>query len=171
MDIAYPMAADMPDLDSLIDHKIDQLIKKDFTLNKSSVGQIVVLFLHKSPSKTKKKSGWFGHVRDDESEEAAAWETWILNVNCLPMSTEVVFGDISLNSAERLLQLSLLSFEDNLLQIMDLVDKHKDHIPPIMTLDVSPFPYKIEIDPGVETKQPPSPNDESWGRYIKKMLD
>lgn len=154
MDIPYPMAAECPDVDSLIDHKIDLLIKQCFTSSHHppipTYGQVIVLFAHKDPSRTKKKSGWFGHVKELASEDMQIWEKWILNVNCLPISGET--GDISegdgiMNNAERLLHLSAASFESNLLRILDIVDKHRSHVPPILTLDVAPFPYEITIGP------------------------
>lgn len=171
MDIAYPLAANSADLDSLIDLKIDELIKKNFgpTANSTEprVGLLTVQFLDGN-SKSKKRSGWFGHVANEPPDQV--WESWTINVNCLPMnSAELIPGDQSLNPAERLLQLLLLSFENALVEVMDLADQHKHHIPPIMTLDVLPFPYEIKVDP--ELKQPPAADDESWGHYIKKIID
>lgn len=178
MDIAYPMAANLADLDSHIDSKIDELIKKDFGSSSNAaqprVGQLVTRFLDTNATKAKKKSGWFGHVTEDKPG-SLVWETWIVNVNCLPMGSadQTVPGDQTVNPAERMLQLSLLSFENALAEVMDLVDQHKAHIPPIMTLDVLPFPYEINIDPQSETVsvQPPAADDESWGHYIKKIID
>lgn len=176
MDVAYPMAANLADLDSLIDVRIEELIKKDFGAGASStlprVGQLVIQFLDSNATKAKKKSGWFGHVTEDETRPRV-WETWVVNVNCLPLgaSDQVVPGDQTVNPAERVLQLSLLSFESALNEVTDLVDSHKAHIPPIMTLDVLPFPYEIKIDPRAEVGRPPPADDESWGHYIKKIID
>lgn len=168
MDVPYPMALGLPDLDSLIDHRIDQLIRKDFSSSSTSgpsAGQLAIVFLDKDGKK--KKLGWFGSKDDDP--HASKWESWFINVNCLPLSSaNAVSGDDNLNKAERLLQLSIASFEENLLEIMTLVDKSKDHIPPIMTLDVSPFPYEIVVDP---KGQPPAADDETWSQYIKKIMD
>lgn len=168
------MAEGLPDLDSLIDQKIDRLVKKDFlSAEDSSIGQLVIAFLHKELAK-KKKVGWFGHAKEDGLSVSARWETWIINVNCLPKSPEIprLAGPLPsnvMNTAEQLLHLSALSFEDNLNEILTLVDRHKGHIPPIMTLDVSPFPYEIEIDPSTTTKK--APDDDTWAQYIKKLLD
>lgn len=176
MDISYPMAADCPEIDSIIDHRIDQLIKQCFTSAQHpptpTVGQVIVLFSYKDPSKTKKKSGWFGHVKEQASDDLPMWEKWIVNVNCLPVSGDarnLSDGNGLMNNAERLLHLSAASFESNLFRILDVVDKHKNHIPPILNLDVAPFPFTISIS---------SPNtpvnaseDETWGHYIKKIID
>lgn len=172
MDVAYPMAADLPDLDALIDTRIDELIKRDFAASTTQprVGQLVVQFFDATTTKTKKKSGWFGHVTEIRSLDQP-WESWVINVNCLPIGSELpVPGDQLLNPAERTLQLSLQSFEKALAEVMDLVDQHRSHIPPIVTLDVLPFPYEIRIDPE-EVHQPPPADDESWATYIKKLLE
>lgn len=173
MGIPYPVANNLPDLDSLFDQKIDQLIKKDFgsadSLSQPKVGQLLVLF-HKNPSKIKKKSLWFGHVKDDIQQETTVWESWQINVNCRPVPPEKLLADTS-SMHDRGVQQSRKSFEENLMAIYEKIDSSKDHIPPITTLDVSPFPYEIEVDPKSSKKPPPPPDDESWGNYIKKMLD
>lgn len=174
MDIPYPMAAECPDIDSLIDHQIDLLIKQCFTSTQHppthTFGQVVVLFSHQDQLKTKKKTGWFGNVKEQASEDMVVWEKWTININCLPITGDrgnLPEGDGVMNNAERLLQLSAASFESNLLRILEIVDKHKSHVPPIVTLEVAPFPYTIAVTPSAK---PPS-EDETWGHLIKKMMD
>ncbi|QEL59674.1 hypothetical protein CJJ09_001756 [Candidozyma auris] len=151
MGVTYPVASNLPDVDSLFDQKIDQLIKKDFgsadSLRQPKVGQLLISF-HKNPSKIKKKSSWFGHLKDDVSQETTVWESWRINVNCRPVPPESLSADTS-----------------------SVHDRGQRSYSPITTLDVSPFPYEIEIDPKSPKKPPPPPDDESWGNYIKKMLD
>lgn len=168
------MASDCPEIDSLIDHRIDQLIKESFTSSQNApspmLGQVAVLFGVKDLSKSKKKSGWFGHVKEQVSDDMPIWEKWYLNVKCLPISSDpgtLSEGDGIMNNAERLLQLSAASFESNLLQTLDIVDRHRSHIPPILTLDVAPFPYFITVSPSKAVKT----EDETWGHLIKKMMD
>lgn len=171
MDIAYPMAANLPDLDSLIDTKIDQLIRKDFGAGDGPrEGQLMIQFLDGNGEKSKKKSSWFGHLT--EEKPLAPWESWAINVTCLPLSGVDLPapGDQAVNRAERLLQLALLSFENALAEVIHLVDHNKHHIPPIMTLEVLPFPYEISIGPS-DTSRPQVTEDESWGHYIKKIID
>lgn len=174
MDIPYSMASDCPEIDSLIDHRIDQLIKESFTTTQNTpspmLGQVIVLFAVKDPSKSKKKSGWFGHVKERASEDMLIWEKWYLNVNCLPISSDpgtLSEGDGIMNNAERLLHLSATSFESNLIRTLDIVDRHKSHVPPILTLDVAPFPYFISITPNQSVKAV----DETWSHLIKKIMD
>lgn len=140
------MAANSPDLDVLIDIKIDQFIK--LRLQESNKGIIVIQFLDKS-RQHKKKTGWFGKL---DLEELKVWESWVLTINCLPA------GSVDHRS-------TITNFEECLRKIMDDCDTHKDHIPAITSLDISPFEYSINVgDDGQGV-------DESWGKYIKKILD
>ncbi|CUM52484.1 unnamed protein product [Debaryomyces tyrocola] len=189
--ITYPMTSDLPDLDSLIDEKINQLIKKKFDDNtvqnqeqKPKMGQVVIQFLDKKVTKSKKKTGWFGQGKSSDSEDLKLWESWTINVKCLPIIresgrdkqvSEKTPGPIKVTdkeSYEQNIAISINSFENNMRKIIDIADSQKDYIPPITSLDSSPFPYSIDV----ERKAPDNMNytageDESWGNYIKKMLD
>lgn len=186
----------------------------------------------------RKSSGWFGSrsrsgstggasgdhneirstgQKDDREGGLSVWETWTLNIECLPIEERqsitggVGRGGSSSNSSgtstgagakanstgsqnsdkprrrrtsteySRAVELSMKSFEECLLKIYDIVDREKDHIPPITTLDTAPFPYKIEIvltenssqqqQQQQEQQQQQGGVDEGWGTYIKKILD
>ena len=87
------MASDLPNLDSLIDEKINQLIKKKFDDNtiqnqeqKARMGQVIIKFLDKKVTKSKKKTGWFGQGKSSDSEDLKLWESWTINVKCLPIT-------------------------------------------------------------------------------------
>lgn len=116
---------------------------------------LTIQFLDKKS--TKKKTGWFGKV--DSLEDLKVWESWIIVVTCLPVQESSDNQDLSVQS-----------FENNLHTIVDIVDTHKDHIPPITSLESSPFPYSIEIEP-ISLSYRTEGDNESWGKYIKKMLD
>lgn len=181
-DISYPYAEGQLELDSLIDERIDQLIRRkiDSDTNASEPanaerrGQLIVQFLDKK-EKIKKKSGWFGQGRND-MESMTLWESWIINVKCLPFDKDKALNkeeseDNDANSKQSYnIELSIESFETNLGKIIELVDSHKDHIPPITSLESSPFPYSINIERNIPTSGLPQ-GEESWGKYIKKMLD
>lgn len=148
-------------MDTLIDEKIDDLITHQFNYNSThnfpqgKIAQIMVDF-HENATKSKKKSTWFGG-KDPPDHDLKLWESWLIHIKCLPV-------DSNTNS----MALSVESFESNLHKIVDLVDSHKNHIPPITSLETSPFPYSITVDKQVDTSYE---TDESWGKYIKKMLD
>lgn len=171
-EIPYPFASDLPELDSLIDEKINQLIHDKFNyfhrdmieqLNSDDVkyGQLSIQFFDNNPQ-VKKKTGWFGQGKD---HNAKVWESWIIQVKCIPMAHTESSAN-SINSDENVL-ISIKSFEANLNKINDIADTHKDHIPPITSLESSPFPYSIDL----ESKLDYNVEDQSWGGYIRKILD
>ncbi|ABN64532.2 predicted protein [Scheffersomyces stipitis CBS 6054] len=176
LNTTYPMAANLPDLDSLIDEKISRLIRQFDSVN-AKTGRIVIKFLDKNKSKSKKKTGWFAKA-DSPEDEVKVWEVWILTVTCIPLeeprdsntsnsSNSNNSNSNNNNTSNNTIEISIRSFDENLNKIIDIADTHKDHIPPIMTLDSSPFPYVIEV--GQPTSKEGEEHDESWGEYIKKM--
>lgn len=169
LDVVYPMAADQPDLDSTIDRKVDQLIKKHLLALSPAqppVGVLAILFMDENHAKAKKKSGWFGHITEGK-HESYAWESWVILVECTPFANPEHLG----NNVDAIFNPSIASFEENVHLITSWADRHKDHIPPIMTLDVAPFPYKIEVLPKAPGDHKNPGEDESWSHYIKKMID
>jgi len=40
------------------------------------------------------------------------------------------------------------SLQKTAMKIINIVNKDKDHIPPITTAEVNPFPYQILVNPG-----------------------
>lgn len=179
--------ADLPDLDSLIDERINRLIKKRFdnsTIEKQddyTMGLVVVEFLDKRVTKPKKKTGWFGQGKSSETEDLKLWECWIINVKCLSISKtespkQRLGNSMGLTQEKEVpnhnISTSIDSFENNLRKVIDIADNHKDHIPPITSLESSPFPYTIDVDRKVSSDMNYSTGeDDSWGGYIKKMLD
>ncbi|CUM64978.1 uncharacterized protein PRCAT00002596001 [Priceomyces carsonii] len=185
LNVTYPMADDQPDLDSLMDEKISYLIKNEFNvLETEKTSHVIIQFLDKRVTKSKKKSSWFGQGKLENAEDLKLWESWIIVVRCLPLEDESRSSPSSLssstnghilathNSNEKTnTDISIESFESNLLKIIDIVDTHKDHIPPITSLESSPFPYTIEVERRAPNRTYLTNDDESWGKYIKKMLD
>lgn len=168
MNVTYPLASNLPDLDSLIDEKINKLIH-NLTESKNR-GRIEIQFLSKgysnsdsSKSGSKKKSGWFSNSTYIEKEELKTWEVWRIDVEVLP-----------LDESNKNIEISVRSFENNMGKVYDIIDKYKEHIPAITSLDTAPFPYKIIIptlnnttDQSTQTHE----GEEGWGTYIKKILD
>lgn len=168
LDITYPMVADQPELDATIDQNIDHLIKKYLGHQSAPLeGVLLVQFLDENQAKAKKKSGWFGQITDGRND-LVPWETWRIFVQCAPLASPEHLASLTDNT-KAFLRPSLASFEQCLEQITSYVDRHKDHIPPIMTLDVAPFPYKMEVLANAQGAR--TGEDESWSHYIKKMMD
>ena len=168
------MAEGLPELDGMMDEKINELVKSLKPETSTRLPTIVVLFLDKDPFKSKKKSGWFGQTKSHE--DLKLWEQWTISVNC-------VFNERDSPNTKPLammepqdLKVSSQSFESTLTKIIDYVDTNKHHIPPITSLESCPFPYTIEVWPNgdqesTDPHQPPHHPDDTWGNYIKKMLD
>lgn len=168
----------------MIDEKVDQLLRKYFHPSASSEqqqqevspyglvssnpgiyedrnvkwGHVKIRFFDKQVTKSKKKTGWFGQGKNDDTEDTKLWETWIINIKCLPLD----------NQFESPMKVSAHSFEETLLKIITIADTNKEHIPPITSLDTSPFPYTIDVEQELEAA---NDDDASWGTYIKKILD
>lgn len=173
LDVTYPLAMNLPDLDSLIEEKVTIFIRTCVEGKPlPAKGTITIQFLNKSNGK-RKTSGWFG--RDYESDDLKAWETWRINIESLPIEEGSSIHRPKHTGLEssRAVAKSMKSFEDALMKIYDFVDRHRDHIPPITSLESSPFPYTIKIDEdrGSGIEKPHSDGDEGWGSYIKKILD
>ena len=160
-------------MDSLIEEKVTTFIRTCIEGKPlPAKGTIIIQFWNKSNSK-RKSSGWFG--REYESDDLKAWETWRINIESLPIEEGPSIHRSKQTSMEssRTVALSMKSFEEAMLRIYDLVDSHKDHVPPITSLESSPFPYtiKIEQDRRSGPEKSSSDGEEGWGSYIKKILD
>ncbi|CAD1808642.1 hypothetical protein FOB58_000668 [Candida parapsilosis] len=173
LDVTYPSATNLPELESLIEEKVSSFIR---TCIESKLlpanGTITIQFLNKSNAK-RKSSGWFG--REYESDDIKPWEKWTINVESLPIEEGPTIPRPKHSGLEysRAVTMSMKSFEAALISIYDFVDRNKEHIPPITSLESSPFPYAINIEEDKESKleKPNSDGDEGWGSYIKKILD
>lgn len=186
LDVPYPMVENMGELDTLIDEKINQLIKGVFNVPSNDyylshgikTGEVIVQFLDILKA-SKKKTGWFGQAKL-EDEVQKVWESWIINVKCFPVEdvddTDSSGGGSTSTGTptkrSNSMDISVQSFEENLNIIIDIADSHKDHIPPITSLESSPFPYSIEVGDKISRGvKYTTVDDDGWGKYIKKMLD
>lgn len=160
------MANNLPDLDSKIDERINQLIKTEFNnANIDANGNVIIQFFDKNVKS--KKSGWFSQGK---RADLLLWESWVIDVKCLAISNQKSAEDSGVLASN--IKLSTKSFEDNISKIGEIVDTHKSHIPPITSLDSSPFPHEIYINKKeADMNYTTSKEEEGWGKYIKKMLD
>ena len=81
MNVSYPMANNLPDLDSLIDEKVNRILNQITEV--SNQAKINVQFLSKSSNK--KKTGWFGNSTYNAQDDLVVWESWLINVESLPL--------------------------------------------------------------------------------------
>ncbi|KAF4551625.1 putative autophagy-related protein 101 [Elsinoe fawcettii] len=145
-DVTLPVVNDV-ELETLIDQRAVTLARQ-FEISpygasgtdarlEGGRGQVVVQFMEK-----KRRKGWFGGKADDE----LVWESWVLDVTlATPRSdTEVV-------KARRAMESTL---QRTALKIINIVNRDRNHIPPITTNETNPFPYQILVNP----------RSEGWGR-------
>ena len=49
-----------------------------------------------------------------------------------------------------MMKASVSSLHKTIMKIITIVNRDKEHIPPITTSDSNPFPYKVDINPRIE---------------------
>lgn len=145
-------------------------------------GRIAVEFYEKK----RRRSGlWFGGLAG-KAEEEVCWEMWTLDVTIATPRTESgMYLDVIYCSRECLqvlprrgrayIPIYIDRYSDMLLterakvrkamgnmlqkaalKILTVVNRDKDHIPPITTSDSNPFPYRIVVNP----------RTDSWGNRV-----
>lgn len=83
----------------------------------------------------KRRKGWFVAKADEET----IWETWVLNVAILTPRND---GDK--DNVKRVMEASL---QKAAMDVVEIVNKERGHIPPITTNESNPFPYQILVNP------------------------
>ena len=158
-----------PQLETLIDTRVGQLIRQlsSTSAGKGSVrGQLEVQFFEKKRRKGG-GLGWFTGA--NRSEEEVCWEIWCLEVTIATPRTEAgIFPHLNSPSSQRASNAKIFAERTKLtkamastlqrtaMKIVSIVNKDKEHIPPITTSETNPFPYQIELNPKLE----------GWGKSI-----
>jgi len=144
LDFTLPLIPD-PDVETLIDTRVGQLIRQLTSTSspKSSIrGSLVVEFFEKR----KKKGGglgWFG-----KGDEEVCWESWCLEVTLATPKTEIERTKVTKAIGSTL--------QKTAMKIITIVNRDKEHIPPLTQSETNLFPFHIELNPRVE----------GWGRSI-----
>ncbi|KAL4800961.1 DUF1649 domain protein [Aspergillus venezuelensis] len=149
LDFTLPAINDV-DLETLIDSRISSLVRQHsssaVTGGGSSYsssgagsggvrGRIAVEFYEK---KRRHSGTWFSGLAG-KGEEEVCWEVWNLDVTVATPRTESERAKVR-KAMENMLQKAAL-------KILAVVNRDKDHIPPITTTDSNPFPYRIILNP------------------------
>ncbi|EEH16659.1 hypothetical protein PABG_06746 [Paracoccidioides brasiliensis Pb03] len=87
--------------------------------------------------------GGSGGVGAGMNEEEVCWEVWTVNVTIATPRTESDRTKVR-KAMEKMLQKAVF-------KILAVVNKEKDHIPPITTSDANPFPYQIVLNPKLDS--------------------
>lgn len=141
LDLTLPYINDV-ELETLIDTRVSTLIHQLSSSTNAPNGgpraQIAVQFFEKR----RRKSAWFGGLGGNRGDEEICWEVWSLDVTIATPKTEADRAKVR-KAMENMLQKTAI-------KIVTIVNREKDHIPPITTSDTNPFPYQIVLNPKQE---------------------
>ncbi|KAL8741867.1 MAG: hypothetical protein Q9190_005574 [Brigantiaea leucoxantha] len=142
LDLTLPFVADQ-ELETLIDTRVGQLIRQLSSTSSpkgGTRGEVGVRFFEKKRRKSGGIGGWL--TGTGKSEEAICWEVWKLNITLTTPRTE----------AERMtvMKAEAPALQKTAMHIVKIVNRDKDHIPPITTSETNPFPYEIILNPRAE---------------------
>lgn len=168
LDLTLPLVQD-PELETLIDDRVGQLIRQlsSTSSGKGSVrGQLAVHFFEKRRRKSG-GLGWFTGA--GKGEEEVCWERWCLEVTIATPRTEAGefpspgqangrggFTAKDVTERAKVVKAMGSTLQRTTMKIVTVVNKDKEHIPPITTSETNPFPYQIELNPRLE----------GWGKGI-----
>ncbi|EEH36159.2 hypothetical protein PAAG_00482 [Paracoccidioides lutzii Pb01] len=155
LNLTLPAINDV-ELETLIDARVNALIRQHLSSSANGPnggvrGRIAVQFFEK---RRRKVGGmgvaagamWFvsgGGVGAGMNEEEVCWEVWTVNVTIATPRTESDRTKVR-KAMEKMLQKAVF-------KILAVVNKEKDHIPPITTSDANPFPYQIILNPKLDS--------------------
>lgn len=159
LDLTLPAINDV-DLETLIDSRVTSLVHQHLSPTEGASvgvtgggggvrGRIAVEFYEKRRRRTG-GGMWFGGLTGKmagggSTEEEVCWETWTLDVTIATPRTESERAKVH-KAMENMLQKAAL-------KILAVVNKDKDHIPPITTSESNPFPYRIVLNPRSDSWQ------------------
>ena len=125
---------------------------------------LTVRFFEKKRRKAGGGLGWFTGTK---GEEEICWERWSLEVTLATPKTEAGEFEKSWqrasgnNHTERAKVMKSIgsTLQKAAMRVVTIVNREKEHIPPITTSEMNPFPYSIDISPKIE----------GWGRGFGKV--
>ncbi|EEH46052.2 uncharacterized protein PADG_02202 [Paracoccidioides brasiliensis Pb18] len=146
LNLTLPAINDV-ELETLIDARVNALIRQHLSSSANGPnggvrGRIAVQFFEKR----RRKVGGMGVAAGaiaGMNEEEVCWEVWTVNVTIATPRTESDRTKVR-KAMEKMLQKAVF-------KILAVVNKEKDHIPPITTSDANPFPYQIVLNPKLDS--------------------
>ncbi len=113
--------------------------------------QVAVQFYEKRRRKASGYTGFNlfrGRGESNGGDEEVCWEQWTLDVTLATPRTET--------DAIKVRRAMEKSLHKTTMKIIDIVNRDKNHIPPIMTTEGNPFPYQILVNP----------KNDGWGQRM-----
>ena len=147
LDLTLPYVSES-DIESLIDQRTTALLRQLDTVSqqtspqhsaKAGRGTLVVQFLER-----KRRKGWFVAKADEET----VWENWIIEVTLTSARSE---PEAARN--RRQMEKNLQKAATN---VVEIVNKERNHIPPITTNENNPFNHQILVNP----------KSDGWGQRL-----
>ncbi|EEQ34046.1 hypothetical protein McanMca71_002770 [Microsporum canis] len=141
LDLTLPVIDDL-EVETLIDARVNALIQQHLSTASNSANggvraRIAVQFFEK---KRKKSGAWFTGLTGN-GEEEICWEIWTLDITIATPRTDLDRAKVR-KAMEKMLHKAAF-------KIVAIVNKNKDHIPPI-TSESNPFPYQIILNPKLD---------------------
>ncbi|KAK3713953.1 hypothetical protein LTR37_008203 [Vermiconidia calcicola] len=138
LDMTLPYVSE-DDIEALVEQRTNSFIRQLDSLStqqspqyqpKAGRGQLVLQFLEK-----KRRKGWFVAKADEET----VWENWIVDVTLTSARSE---PEAARNRRQMEKQLQSAA-----MKIVEIVNRDRNHIPPITTNESNSFPYQILVNP------------------------
>lgn len=168
--ITLPSILDPPEISTAIDSHTNLLVSQLTPQSPASSaaggsrGEIVVRFFDRKRRKTGITTGWLGRLGGGgQTDEEVCWEEWCIQVIVARPRSEagelslglvcvVVFVRLLLTKSSPIDRIKVRramesSLQKTAMKIVAIVNRDKDHIPPITTSDQNPFPYRIFVNP------------------------
>lgn len=146
--VPLPAIHDPPEISAAIDSHAAALVSQLTSPGSGapSRGEIVVQLFDRKRRKAGITSGWLGRLGGAaQTDEEVCWEQWIVQVVVARPKTET--EKIKVRHAME------SSLRKAAMKIVAIVNQDKDHIPPILTSEQNPFPYKILVNPNQQQNE------------------
>ncbi|KEF61701.1 uncharacterized protein A1O9_03270 [Exophiala aquamarina CBS 119918] len=143
--IPLPSILDPPEISTAIDSHTALLVSQLTSPASSnsgpggSRGEIVVRFFDRKRRRTGITGGWLGRLGGGQTDEEVCWEEW-----CVQVVVARPRSEADRIKVRRAMESSL---QKTAMKIVAIVNRDRDHIPPITTSDQNPFPYRIAVNP------------------------
>jgi autophagy-related protein 101 len=173
--IPLPAILDPPDIAAAIETHVATLVAQLTSPSPGNVppggsrGEIVVQFFDRKRRKTGYTGGWLGRLGggNAQTDVEVCWEEWCLQVVVARPRSEA--GEISSSTtmapklSRRLTDICggiqdrikvrramESSLQKTAMKIVSIVNREKEHIPPITTSEQNPFPYRVLVNPKLQ---------------------
>ncbi|RMZ83594.1 hypothetical protein DV738_g942, partial [Chaetothyriales sp. CBS 135597] len=150
--VPLPAIFEPPEISAAIDSHTAALVSQLTSPSPGNVppggsrGEIVVRFFDRKRRKSGYTAGWLGRLGGGgQTDEEVCWEEW-----CLQVVVARPRSEADRIKVRRAMESSL---QKTALKIVNIVNRDKDHIPPITTSEQNPFPYRLIVNPKQQQQQ------------------